>query len=344
MGWQVPYNAGAMPIPQRELIAVLSDGRFHSGSELSEKWAVSRAAIAKAIGKLMPLGLDICAVKGKGYRLAERITLLDRDKILVAAGKATARIHRLDIFHSLPSTNSFMLDQITPGFGQVSDGFSICLAEMQTSGRGSRGRSWVSPFGHNIYMSVLKEFPAGAKSVGGLSLAIGLGLARALSRFGIADVGLKWPNDLLIKQRKVAGILLDIKGEALDACYVVIGIGLNLKLSAAQMATVEQPWTALVDHGFKIENRNELVGALIDSTIDVVDEFQKAGFEKFLAEWSALDLSKDREIELKSRSGTHSGIGSGVDKSGGLLVRTAHGVQLFESGEISLRFSDEVRQ
>lgn len=331
-----------MPIPQRELITVLSDGRFHSGSALSEEWGVTRAAIAKAIGKLSLLGLDICAVKGKGYRLADRLSLLDSDKILASCGKTAACISKLDIFHSLPSTNSFMLDQVTPEFRQPRDGFNICLAEMQTSGRGSRGRNWISPFGHNVYMSVLKEFPGGAKSVGGLSLAIGLGLARTLMRFGVADIGLKWPNDLLIRSKKVAGILLDIKGEAFDACYVVIGIGVNLKVSATQMAMVEQPWTSMIDHGFKIEKRNEFVGALIASTVDVIDQFQRTGFEKFVAEWSSLDLSRGRQIELRSRAGTYSGIGAGVDKGGGLLVQTARGVELFESGEVSLRFNEEL--
>ncbi len=331
-----------MSIPQRELIAALANGRFHSGSALGAKWSVSRAAVSKAVKKLALLGLDVCSVKGKGYRLGEPLTVLEKERILSCLDeKCGTRIGDIEVFHSLPSTNSYLLNTVNAGLLLRENGFNICLAEMQTSGRGSRGRSWVSPYGHNIYISLLKEFPAGARSVGGLSLAISLALLRALRQFEIAALGLKWPNDLLINRKKAAGILIEIKGEALEACHVVIGIGVNLKLSAEDMVKVDQPWTSLKEHGFQIEKRNEFVAALISSVVDVVDEFQQHGFEKFLSEWSSVDLCKGNFVELIAGGNRFSGVGQGVDKAGNLMVLTSRGLEVFGGGEVSLRFDSE---
>src|SRR5690606_4939590 len=118
-------------------------------------------------------------------------------------------------------------------------------------GRGRRGRSWVSPFGHNIYLSMMKEFPAGAKSLDGLSLVVSLALLRALEKAGVSHLGLKWPNDLLARQRKLAGILLEMTGDTLGSCHVVIGVGLNVKLRPSDMTEVAQPWITLLELGFK---------------------------------------------------------------------------------------------
>jgi BirA family biotin operon repressor/biotin-[acetyl-CoA-carboxylase] ligase len=330
-----------MPIPQNELIAVLADGCFHSGSALGERWRVSRAAIAKAIGKLTYLGLDVCAVKGKGYRLVDRISLLDAQCILGSVdAKNKSRINQFEIFPTLPSTNSYLLDQVSDHLQLPDSSLNICLAEMQSAGRGSRGRNWISPFGQNVYMSLLREFSVGAQSLGGLSLAIGVGVARVLEKFHIDEVGLKWPNDVFVSKKKAAGILIEIKGDALQICHVVIGIGVNLKLSNEQMTAVQQPWTSLAAHGFNIARRSEFVGELLNSVIEVVDEYERLGFEVFMAEWAQKDLAAGSQLELKVANRTLSGVGRGVDRTGSLLVQIGHSVEAYSNGEVSLRFSN----
>jgi BirA family biotin operon repressor/biotin-[acetyl-CoA-carboxylase] ligase len=327
-----------MIISRFELIKILADGAFHSGEDLARHFGVTRASVSKAMGRLELYGLDVHSVRGKGYRLSDRLVLLNKEKILaLLPDPAKSSIEQLDIFDSIDSTNTHLLNQVRSELRLPKAQCRICLSEMQTAGRGRRGRNWVSPFGHNIYLSMLREFPSGAKSLDGLSLVVSLILLKTLQRYGIQDLGLKWPNDLVVNRRKLAGVLLELSGDTLGACHVVIGAGLNVKLLTADMRDVTQPWITLLELGFQLERRNQLVASLIEDLVAGVDKFQKFGFPAFLDEWSAYDVTKGQQVEIVTSIDRLIGVGQGVDGSGGLLLSTNAGIQKFNTGEVSLR-------
>ncbi len=320
------------------LIAALADGRFHTGDELGERFGVTRAAIWKAMHKLPELGLEVHSVRGKGYRLSEMLNLLDAIAIKSNLSVSNhARIRELELLPVIDSTNAHSLRRaqervLLLGPGQV----YVCMAEMQTAGKGRRGRQWVSPFGHNLYLSVLREFTSGASSLEGLSLVMGIALVNALQEWGFSGLGLKWPNDVLWNGHKLAGILIEISGDVAGTCQVVIGLGLNLKLKADNMMDVEQPWAALTQLGFVQQDRNRLFGRILDRVLTALEHFQMSGFGAFADDWNRLDISAGKQVELSSATGPVTGLGLGVDAVGALLLDTGAGIRRFLGGEVSL--------
>lgn len=321
------------------LIAALADGRFHTGDELGKRFGVTRAAIWKAVRKLPEFGLEVHSVRGKGYRLSETLNLLDAAAIKSNLSVSNhTRIRELELLPVIDSTNAHALRRVQeralmPGPGQV----YVCMAEMQTAGKGRRGRHWVSPFGHNLYLSVLREFTSGASSLEGLSLVIGIALVNALQEWGFGGLGLKWPNDVLWNEQKLAGILIEISGDVAGTCQVVIGLGLNLKLKPDNMMGVEQPWAALAQMGFVQQDRNRLFGRILDRVLTALERFQMSGFGAFADDWNRLDISAGKQVELSSAAGSVTGLGLGVDAGGALLLDTAAGIRRFQGGEVSLR-------
>lgn len=328
-----------MQLTTPDLIAALADGRFHTGDELGQQFGVTRAAIWKAARKLAEFGLEVHSVRGKGYRLSEPLVLLDAAAIATNLSVTNrARVRELEILSVVDSTNLHALRRaqqrtLALGPGQV----YVCMAEMQTAGKGRRGRQWVSPFGHNLYLTVLREFTSGASSLEGLSLVIGIALVNALQEWGFSGLGLKWPNDVLWNEHKLAGILIEISGDVAGTCQVVIGLGLNLKLKTDNMRDVEQPWAALSQLGFQQRDRNRLFGRILDRVLTALERFQATGFGAFADDWNRLDISAGRHVELSSAAGAVTGLGLGVDAGGALLLDTASGVRRFQGGEVSLR-------
>jgi BirA family biotin operon repressor/biotin-[acetyl-CoA-carboxylase] ligase len=328
-----------MHLSTPDLVAALADGTFHTGDELGQRFGVTRAAIWKAVRKLPELGLEVHSVRGKGYRLSEPLTLLDAAVIrgnLSAANRPG--LCELELLPIVDSTNSHVLRRVQSGSLALVQGQSYaCLAEMQTAGKGRRGREWISPFGHNLYLSVLREFTSGASSLEGLSLVIGIALVKALHEWGFSGLGLKWPNDVLWQGQKLAGILIEITGDVAGTCQVVIGLGLNLKQNPDNMSTVSQPWVTLARLGFAQQERNRLFGRILDHLLAGVERFQAQGFAAFADDWNRLDISAGREVEMSTATGGVHGIGMGVDSGGALLLRTAAGLRRFQGGEVSLR-------
>lgn len=316
------------------LLQVLADGQFHSGTELGNATGRSRAAVWKTIQSLQHSGIDIFSVRGKGYRLAAPVELLKAEQVLesIPLGRRDG-LHQLDIFYEIDSTNAYLLEQGKLG---APSGLA-CLAEQQQAGRGRRGRQWVSPFGGNLYLSLLWRFSAGLTQLGGLSLAMAVALTRCLREYGLRELGVKWPNDILVDGNKLAGILLEVAGEAAGPCAVVVGVGLNIRASKQAMSAVEQPWTDVESVLGTTVARNQLAGSLLGHLIQAMREFEAHGLEAFLAEWRAQDIFAGREVVLQMPQGELSGIAQGVDTSGALLLAREGDLQRFHSGEISLR-------
>nr|CAI78675.1 Biotin-(acetyl-CoA carboxylase) ligase [uncultured Gammaproteobacteria bacterium] len=328
-----------MNVLEQTLILQLADGQFHSGTALGQQTGRTRTAVWKAIRSLQQNGLSIYSVRGKGYRLAEAVELLNREEILTLLNEVEVRknapkyLQQLDVFYDIESTNAYLLD-VAKKSPQTAH---ACLAEQQSSGRGRRGRHWISPFGGNLYFSLLWQFSAGASQLGGLSLAVAVAVMRVLAALGLRSAGVKWPNDILVNGKKLAGILLEVSGEAAGPCAVVIGVGLNVRGGGQAMSALDQPWTDLETGLGKPVSRNHLASQLICHLIDVLREFETGGLSPFLKEWAIYDVFADSKVVLNTPQGNIHGIARGVDETGALILVTTEGVQRYHSGEVSLR-------
>ena len=222
------------------LIQKLVKGEFLSGQALGDELGVSRAAISKHIAALQDMGFDIFSVTGKGYRLAEPIELLSEEKI-VSHIESSNIVAKVEVHNVIDSTNSYLMRRLP---NQLTQG-QVCLAEYQSAGRGRRGRQWISPFGSQIYLSMYWYLEEGLSGAMGLSLLSALAVSDAVQAVSGVQVQLKWPNDIYIDGVKLAGILIDLEGQALEPSHSVIGIGLNLDMPEEAAAKIDQRWTDL---------------------------------------------------------------------------------------------------
>ncbi|MDD2759195.1 MAG: bifunctional biotin--[acetyl-CoA-carboxylase] ligase/biotin operon repressor BirA [Methylomonas sp.] len=321
------------------LLALLADGQFHSGTELAGVLAVSRTAIWKHLQAMADCGVEVVAVTGKGYKLQTPLQLLDREEIVAHLDERTgALINRMEIHAVIHSTNAHLSEiaRTTHVSGQV------CLAEYQTAGKGRRGRNWVSPFGHNIYLSILWRYSEGPAAIAGLSLAIGVAVIRALRRAGVDEVGLKWPNDVYWNGRKLAGILIEVSGEAGGPCHAVIGLGLNIHLPQRQAEAIEQAWVDLQQIlGFQaLQLRNRLAAGLLNEMMPIVADFDSLTLANYLDEWRTYDCMQGRAVTMFIGGQRVDGTVKGIDDRGLLLLEEADGrIRAYASGEVSYRAS-----
>jgi BirA family biotin operon repressor/biotin-[acetyl-CoA-carboxylase] ligase len=319
-----------------QLLSRLADGQFHSGEALGSALGVSRMAVWKHLKALRELGVEFEVVRGKGYRLPASIDLLDPDAILAALSpQARTQLGPLDVLLEVDSTNSWLRERALKGERSG----AVCLAELQHAGRGRHGRHWVSPFAGNICLSLLWRTGLGAAALGGLSLVVGIAVLRSLQSAGIRGAGLKWPNDVLVDDAKLAGILIDVAGEASGPCAVIIGIGINIKLPGSAGEAIDQPWTELSALAGTGElSRNRLSAILIDNLFEVLGVFDGQGLEPFQDEWRTHDVMAGRPVSLQLPHARVQGTARGIDAGGALRVETAHGSEeRFLCGEISLR-------
>jgi len=308
------------------LISILADGEFHSGEQLGGALGMSRAAINKHIQTVRDWGVDIFTVPGKGYSLPHPIQLLDEAKIhsMLPAG-------RVNVLPVIDSTNQYLLDRI----GELSSG-DACVAEYQQAGRGRRGRKWFSPFGSNLYLSMYWKLDQGPAAAMGLSLVIGIVMAEVLQRLGAEDVRVKWPNDLYLKDRKLAGILVELTGKTGDAAQLVIGAGINLRMREPEVDTINQGWINLQEAGVNID-RNELTAMLLKELRAALLHFEKEGLAPFISRWRGLDNFLDRPVKLLIGDQEIHGIERGIDQQGALLLEQDGIIKPYIGGEISLR-------
>ncbi len=323
----------------RPLISRLADGRFHSGTELGEALAISRAAVWKHMQQLSELGLEVHSVRSKGYRLPEPVCLLERASIRAAITKEMLPgLGQLEILDAIDSTNSYAMRRLQEGtLPLVAGKHAVILAEQQTQGKGRRGRLWVSPYGRNIYMTMVRLVDTGTTGTEGISLVVGLALIRALSALGVPAPGVKWPNDVVAGGKKLAGILLEISGDITGVCQLLIGVGINVRCPPGAMQDVGQPWTDCHSLCNREIDRNVLVGSVASHIMAALPEFEKHGLPAFHEEWRQHDVMLGREVELSTASGSRIGKAMGIADNGALILDTGQGVQLFNGGEISLR-------
>ena len=322
-----------MSIQPAALLAALSPDQALSGTELARRLGVTRAAVWKQIQSLRALGAPIQAAAGRGYRLAWPLQVLDATAIRAELeASLRRRLGDVKVYWQIQSTNTTLLRQAAEG----APDYSVCLAETQRAGRGRRGRDWCSPLGGNIYFSLLKRFDGGMGTLAGLSLVVGVALLDALHDCGVAGIGLKWPNDVLADDGKLAGILVELGGEFLGPCFAVIGIGINLRLP--EDAAIDQPCVDLTRLCAGTPPlRNHLIARLLARMITALDRFAAAGFSPFQPDYARHDLLAGRGVRVQAADGSRDGIAVGVDARGALRVRDGSTVRSYDSAEVSVR-------
>ncbi|AZC21096.1 bifunctional biotin--[acetyl-CoA-carboxylase] ligase/biotin operon repressor BirA [Pseudomonas sp. CMR5c] len=315
------------------LLELLKDGRFHSGQALGEALGVSRSAIWKQLQLLeAELGLVVHKVRGRGYQLASPIALLSS---LDISQHSSNDAWCIQIHDSIDSTNAEALRSIERG----TQAPLLVLAERQTAGRGRRGRKWVSPFAENIYYSLVLRIERGMRQLEGLSLVVGLAVMHTLKECGVPGAGLKWPNDVLVGQKKIAGVLLELVGDPADVCHVVLGIGINVNMQLTE--EVDQEWTSVRLQSGKLIDRNYLIARLNEVLAGYLERHRSEGFAAIQEEWERHHLWQGRSVSLIA--GAHSVIGTvlGIDRQGALRLSVAGEEKVFSGGELSLRLHGE---
>ncbi|NRF64522.1 bifunctional biotin--[acetyl-CoA-carboxylase] ligase/biotin operon repressor BirA [Vibrio coralliilyticus] len=308
------------------ILKALSQGGFHSGEELGDELGVSRAAISKHIKGIQAWGVDVFSVQGKGYQLAKPMQLLNQDVLQACL------VNRVELIPIIDSTNQYLLDRVD----SLESG-SVCLAEYQAKGRGRRGREWVSPFGSNLYLSMFWRLDAGMAAAMGLSLVVGVAIVEALEEMGLAGIKLKWPNDLYYQDKKLAGILVEMSGQAGAAANLVIGMGLNLMMSEATEG-ITQPWASLDEVADNQQiDRNQLAISMINTLHKALDDYECYGMAGFVERWNRLDNFINRPVKLLMGPREISGTARGINEQGAVLLETQNGLETFIGGEISLR-------
>lgn len=318
-----------------QLLAVLrqlTHADFRSGEEVAQCLRISRASVHNAVRAAASLGLPIQAVRGRGYRLARPVTWLDAQFL---AASLSPLGFQTQVRHALDSTNDHLLGLARSGAPHK----SLVTAEWQSQGRGRRGRTWLAGLGGGLMFSLLWRFNRGSSAMSGLSLVVGLGLAQVLHEWGLRQARVKWPNDILINEAKLAGVLIELVGDMLGPCAAVIGVGMNVLGGESISERVAQPVTDLHAHLAPDRlDRNGLLRALVERLNGLLEDFDRAGFAPFRAQWEALHAHQNQTVQIHhGHAQCIDGRALGVDETGALLLDTGHGLQRIHSGEVSLR-------
>lgn len=319
----------------KKLIDILRDGKFHSGEQLGKSLGITRSAIWKFVKQLKAWDIEIKSVTKKGYCIPNGLNLLNREKILSAiSDKQKSLINEIQLFDTLPSTNDYLLNSCSTKLKKC----QVCFAERQTAGKGRLGRTWVSPFAKNIYLSLLWHFPRDPSELSGLSLAVAIAVTETLKTFGITEnLSLKWPNDVLWKYKKLAGTLIEFSCEANNICNTVIGIGLNIDMPYAYEEKISQPWIDLKTITREAVDRNAIAGALLNELLKTLILFQNEGLTPFIPLWQALDTTFGQPVSVTTPTTILQGINRGINAQGHFLLENAQNeIKNYSSGEISI--------
>ena len=310
----------------------LADGRFHSGAEVARELGRSRASLSEALKRAPGLGVEVFSVRGKGYRLAEPIEFLD---VAAISRRLAGTGIRLEVADEVDSTSTRLLERAPENAPS-----GTCLAaEFQSAGRGRRGRTWVSSLGGSLTFSLLWRFERGAGHLAGLSLAVGVAVARALTSCGVARVQVKWPNDVVADFRKLAGILVETSGEMQGPSVAVIGVGINYRLGERAIDRIDQPVTDVARQTPQPPTRSALLAAVLAELSIVLADFEAAGFASVRDAWRALHAYHGRKVRvIPPREPAFDGEVTDVGPDGALVVALADGrIVNLSSAEISLR-------
>lgn len=353
------------------LLRQLSDGAFHSGEDLAAKVGLTRARVSQVLKQAETAGLALERIRGRGYRLVAAPDFLDANEVrraLVEFGAKVAKpgaiipkpqpvieddlginaIERPSVDYATPALQVELVDQLDSTSTELLRRSqrrdihgAVLAAEWQTAGRGRRGRTWTAVAGGSLTFSLGWRFEQGAGFLAGLSLAVGVAVARALEKEGYDGVELKWPNDLIYRHHKLGGILVELNGDALGPSTVVVGVGLNVRLPREMKKDIAQAVTdlgAVAGRGAPPIDRNRLFARVAHEVATTLERYAEGGFAAFAPEWQQRHAYQGKPVKLILPDGAAvKGTVAGVDASGALVLADGPRRSRFLSGEISLR-------
>ena len=328
-----------MMLQASEVLQCLSCQQFLSGQRLADRFNVTRATINNHISKLQALGIAIESVSGCGYRLCHPISLHDKNYLLEALRQnAPAPLDQIQCWQQIESTNTAARALATPESGA----FSIVLAELQTAGRGRRGRTWLAPYAANITLSVVWNLQRPLHAAGLLSPYIAVQIAKVLDLMGLPAIKVKWPNDIYCNAKKIAGILIECSGEMNSDCHLVVGLGINAYMSQSSLDfsqhAIEQPWTDIISELPDFQSsRDDIAIACINAIVAGLISYEQGVSKTFDKLWSQWDLLHDKPVRVESETNTITGIARGINPQGCLRLYTPTGEEQIMLGEVSLR-------
>ncbi len=313
-----------------KLVSILNDCEFHDGTALGAELGISRAAVWKMIKKLQNYQIQVDSVKAKGYRFQEALYLLDEKQIKKSL---THKKINLNVFEEIDSTSSFLKPYI------FQKNIQVCVAEKQTLGRGRFNREWHSPFGENLYVSLLIPLNCHFQQLQGLSTALSLLIAKSIeASFVIPDtLSLKWPNDIYCGNAKLGGCLTEIQAESNSLCGIIVGIGINVNMLEAQDKSFKQPWSSIRKLNSLNNDRNILCIHLINAFTDYFKDLQNIEFKCLRSEYNQRDYLRNKIIKIKANNAIYKGKMLGLDDMGNLQLKLSNGsVMIFSSGDATL--------
>ena len=312
------------------VVRALAGGLPRHRGDLAHECAINEAILDEVLETLARLGVKVIRDRDS-VALPRSVDLLDGERILRAVPRL--RADSVHVRFSVDSTNSFLAARLRAGAPAP----ELCIAEIQTAGRGRLGRRWVSGLGQSLVLSVSWRFTVRSSAASGLSLAIGVALAEALAAGGFERVMLKWPNDLVVDDRKLAGILVEASHSGTDPAVCVIGVGFNVDLDTGDAGRIDQAWTDFARAFGRIPPRSWLASQAANAILDACARFRDDGLAPFLERWGARDALHGRPVRVVSGRATIEGVAHGIDDDGALLVEHDARIVHCEAGEVSVR-------
>ena len=304
---------------------------FVSGEAISDKLGLSRAAVWKHVNALRGQGYRIDAVPARGYRLVEipdRLGELELRPLLNTHDVGQV----LHWFAEVGSTNDVAKQLADEGAAHG----EVVVAETQTAGRGRRGRGWVSPPGRNVYLSVVLRPELPPARAPELTLLASVAVCQAVRQAGVS-AAIKWPNDLLVSGRKLAGVLTEMAAELDQVQWVVLGLGINVNSREEDFPEEVRPLaTSLALQRGEPVPRALFVAALLTALEEWLDRHAAEGFEPVRAAWRAMSDTLGREVRVRTGEGDLEGVATDVDGSGALLVRDGERVHRILAGDVEI--------
>lgn len=326
----------SMDATRYRLLRTLNRREFCTGTEIGAQLGLTRAAVHNHVRALVAQGVPIHRVPGRGYRLADGVSLLHATSIASRLSqRARALLAGIDVLEEVDSTSAQLAREEWARSLQC----RVCLAEKQTAGRGRRGRAWIAAPYRDVMMSIGVAYPRWPDDLPTLGLVAALTIAEALEQLGVSGLRVKWPNDVVHEQEKLCGVLVDVTGEAHGACRVAVGIGINVSSRGQPARRIDQPWTELDTILARSLDRNTIVAQCLDRLLPALEAFPAAGFAPYRATWRRRDALRDQRIAVHTGDGgTLEGQAAGVDTHGRLKVIDADGrAHVVTQGDVSVR-------
>lgn len=334
----MPSKSALLPKPARDeqLFKLLADGKLYSTASVASAFGGETPPLETLAALLGSYGVEIEIAGDDRLRLKHPIELLEVDRIVAALQRSGSAPHRIDLAFSIDSTNQALMERA----GREDTHRHVCLAEFQRMGRGRRGKAWIAPLGSGLCMSVAWDLRVAPEILLSLGLTTATVAVRVLRNLGIDDVGIKWPNDIWWKNRKLGGVLVETRVGPHKKHTAVAGIGINVAFPQRRLHEIEQPYTDIQTALGRGVSRNALATALLDELHTAFTNFERFGFAPFYDECRGYGVVYGQKVQLSCRGARLVGRAFGIDQSGALSLEMEDSTCRFEAGDLSLRPAD----